>query len=64
MSFTDKAKNKAQELAGAAKERVGDMTDNERLRAEGATEQSDARARQAGEHVKDAGRDVRDAFTK
>ncbi|GHJ07963.1 hypothetical protein TPA0907_23300 [Micromonospora humidisoli] len=62
MSFTDKAKNKAQELTGAAKERLGDMTDNERMRAEGSTEQSEARARQAGEHVKDAGRDVRDAM--
>ncbi|MBM7076159.1 MULTISPECIES: CsbD family protein [Micromonospora] len=62
MSFTDKAKNKAQELTGAAKERLGDMTDNERMRAEGATEQSEARTRQAGEHVKDAGRDVRDAM--
>ena len=36
MSFTDKAKSRAQELAGAAKERIGDATDNERLRAEGA----------------------------
>ncbi|WP_091672643.1 CsbD family protein [Micromonospora auratinigra] len=64
MSFTEKAKNKAQELSGVAKERLGDVTDNERLRAEGASEQSTARARQAGEHVKQAGRDVKDAFEK
>ncbi|QLQ35811.1 CsbD family protein [Micromonospora robiginosa] len=64
MSFTDKAKNKAQEMSGMAKERIGDMTDNERLRAEGAGEQSTARARQAGENVKQAGRDVKDAFEK
>ncbi|KKJ97450.1 CsbD family protein [Micromonospora sp. HK10] len=64
MSFTDKAKNKAQELSGAAKQRIGDATDNERLRAEGASEQSTARARQAGENVKDAGRDIKDAFDK
>ncbi|MET7471591.1 CsbD family protein [Micromonospora sp. NPDC005222] len=57
MSFTDKAKNKAQEISGLAKERIGDVTDNERLRADGASEQSTARARQAG-------RDVKDAFTK
>ncbi|MFJ6197998.1 CsbD family protein [Micromonospora sp. NPDC092111] len=62
MSFTDKAKNKAQELSGVAKERIGDVTDNERMRAEGSTEQSSARARQAGEHAKDAGRDVKDAM--
>ncbi|MFC4149809.1 CsbD family protein [Micromonospora mangrovi] len=64
MSFTDKAKNKAQELTGAAKERIGDMTDNERMRGEGASERSTAQARQAGEHVKEAGRDVKDAFEK
>ncbi|WP_406044633.1 CsbD family protein [Micromonospora sp. NBC_00898] len=64
MSFTEKTKAKAQELSGAAKERIGDVTDNERLRAEGANEQSAARARQAGQNVKQAGRDVKDAFNK
>ncbi|GAB3840780.1 hypothetical protein GCM10029963_10200 [Micromonospora andamanensis] len=64
MSFTDKAKNKVEELSGAARERIGDMTDNERMRAEGASQQSDARARQAGENVKEAGRNAKDAFTK
>jgi len=59
MSFTDKAKARAQEMSGLAKERIGDATDNERLRAEGASEQRAARARQ-----KEAGRDVRDAFDK
>ncbi|MCZ7423154.1 MULTISPECIES: CsbD family protein [unclassified Micromonospora] len=64
MSFTDKAKNKVEELSGAARERIGDMTDNERMRAEGSSQQSDARARQAGENVKEAGRNTKDAFTK
>ncbi|MBO4207470.1 CsbD family protein [Micromonospora echinofusca] len=64
MSFADKAKNKLDEMSGAAKEKFGDATDNERLQAEGATQQTEARTRQAGEHVKDAGRDVRDAFTR
>ncbi|MEU6077313.1 CsbD family protein [Micromonospora sp. NPDC047074] len=64
MSFTDKAKNKVEQLTGAAKERIGDATDNERMRGEGAMQQRDAQARQAGEHAKDAGRDVKDAFTK
>jgi len=64
MSFTDKAKNKAEELAGAAKEKIGDATNNERLQAEGAAQQTEARTKQAGEHVKDAGHDVKDAFTK
>ncbi|MBX7267084.1 CsbD family protein [Micromonospora sp. Llam7] len=65
MSFTDKAKNKVEQLSGAAKERVGDMTDNERMRAEGATEQTEARGRQAGgENVKDAGRNAKDTFSR
>ncbi|MEU5949165.1 CsbD family protein [Micromonospora sp. NPDC047465] len=64
MSFTDKAKNKVEQLTGAAKERIGDVTDNERMRGEGATQQSDARARQAGERIKEAGRDAKDAFTR
>jgi uncharacterized protein YjbJ (UPF0337 family) len=64
MSFTDKAKSRAQELAGLAKERIGDATDNERLRAEGANEQSAARAQQAGQNVEGAGRNIRDAFDK
>ncbi|MBQ1026388.1 CsbD family protein [Micromonospora sp. C95] len=64
MSFTDKAKNKVEELSGAARERIGDMTDNERMRAEGASQQGDARARQAGENVKEAGRNAKDAFRK
>lgn len=64
MSFGDKARNKVEEMTGAAKEKFGDATDNERLQAEGAAQKTEARAKQAGEHVKDAGRDVRDAFNK
>ncbi|MFC4996877.1 CsbD family protein [Dactylosporangium cerinum] len=63
MSFTDKVEHKAEELKGAAKEKFGDATDNERLQAEGAAERAAAKAKQAGDHVKDAGADVKDAFT-
>ncbi|TDC24685.1 CsbD family protein [Micromonospora sp. 15K316] len=62
MSFTDKAKNKMEQLTGAAKERVGDMTDNESMRAEGATQQSEARVKQAGQSAKETGKNARDAF--
>ncbi|WBB68780.1 CsbD family protein [Micromonospora sp. WMMD812] len=62
MSFADKTRNKMEQMTGAAKERIGDMTDNERMRAEGATQQSEARAKQAGESAKDVGRNARDAF--
>ena len=35
MSFTDKVKNKTEELVGKGKEAVGDATDNRDLQAEG-----------------------------
>ncbi|MGK5740663.1 CsbD family protein [Micromonospora sp. URMC 103] len=59
MSFTDKAKNKMEQMSGAAKERIGDLTNNERMRAEGATQQSEARAK---EGAKDLGQGARDTF--
>lgn len=64
MSFTDKVEHKAEELKGAAKEKYGDATDNERLQAEGATERAAANAKQAGDHVRDAGKNVRDTFDR
>ncbi|ASW55074.1 CsbD family protein [Plantactinospora sp. KBS50] len=62
MSFADKVSNKFEELKGAAKQKYGDATDNESVEAEGATERTEAQAKQAGEHLKDAGRDARDAL--
>jgi uncharacterized protein YjbJ (UPF0337 family) len=62
MSTGDKIRHKAEEVKGAAKEKIGDATDNERLQAEGAAERSAAKAKQAGDHVRDAGHDVRDAL--
>ncbi|MET8278011.1 CsbD family protein [Micromonospora sp. NPDC005174] len=64
MSFTEKAKNKVEQVAGAARERIGDMTDNESMRGDGASEQGDARAKQAGQNMKDAGSKIKDAFNK
>ena len=63
MSFTDKAKNKAEELTGKAKQRIGDATDNESLVAKGQAQETAANTKQAGEHLKDVGRDIRDAFS-
>ncbi|MBT2235699.1 CsbD family protein [Nonomuraea sp. NEAU-A123] len=54
MSNADKIKAKAQEVAGTAKERVGDATDDESLQAEGKTEKVKGNLKQAGEKVKDA----------
>ena len=54
MSDSDKVENKAEELKGKAKEKVGDATDNEQWQAEGKGEQIKANLKQAGEKVKDA----------
>lgn len=62
MSITDKIRNKVDEVKGETKEHVGDATNNERMQAEGTAEATEARTRQAGEHVKDAAHDVGDAF--
>ena len=39
-------RNKAEELKGGAKEKLGDATNNESLQAEGAVEKADARNKQ------------------
>jgi uncharacterized protein YjbJ (UPF0337 family) len=57
MGIADKAKNAAEELAGKAKEVIGDLTDNKDLEAEGKTDQTKA-------NVKNVGEDVKDAFKK
>ena len=63
MGLSDKAKNKAEELTGKAKQRIGDATDNESLVAKGQAQETAANTKQAGEHLKDVGRDVRDALS-
>ena len=53
MGTDDKARNKAQELKGKAKEKVGEATDNEQWEAEGKADQVKGDLKQAGEKVKD-----------
>lgn len=53
MGFDDKIKHKAEEAAGKVKEKTGDLTDNERLEAEGKMDQAKAKVKQAGDDVKD-----------
>ena len=62
MGLDDKLRNKGEELKGSAKEGYGDAVDREDIQAEGAAERDSARTKQAGEHIKDAARDVKDAF--
>lgn len=54
MGADDKIKNAAQDLAGKAKEAAGKVTGNDKLEAEGKTDQAAAHVRKAGEDVKDA----------
>ncbi|MCD1284278.1 MAG: CsbD family protein [Brevibacterium sp.] len=64
MGVDDKFENKAEEFGGKAKETVGDVTGDDELKAEGATDQLKAKAKDVGEKVKDFGEDVKDKFTK
>ncbi len=57
----DKVSHKVEEMTGKAKEGVGDATDNERLQAEGAAQESSGKIKQAGDDVVDALRDASDA---
>ena len=54
MSNDDKMQNKGEELRGKAKEKVGDATGDDSLKAQGERDQSKANLKQAGEKVKDA----------
>ncbi|BBY26388.1 CsbD family protein [Mycolicibacterium sediminis] len=54
MSFVDKAKNKAEDLGGQAKEKAGDATGDESTKNEGKADQVKANLKDAGEKVKDA----------
>jgi uncharacterized protein YjbJ (UPF0337 family) len=54
MSGIDKAKNKAEELAGRGKETLGAATHDRDLQAEGQADQTKGNLKQAGEKVKDA----------
>ena len=54
MSERDKLSNKAQELKGNVKEKVGDATDNRDLEAKGQSDKAKGNLKQAGEKVKDA----------
>ena len=54
MSATDKAKNKAEELGGKAKEAVGKATGDKNTKNEGKGDQVKSNLKDAGEKVKDA----------
>jgi uncharacterized protein YjbJ (UPF0337 family) len=57
MGTDDKMANKKDELAGKAKVKLGDTTDNEQWQAEGKGKQAKGDVKQAGEKIKDVFRD-------
>jgi uncharacterized protein YjbJ (UPF0337 family) len=54
MSFIDKAKNTAEKVAGEVKEKVGELTDDKELQAEGKKDQTKGSLKNTGEDIKDA----------
>ena len=54
MGTDDKIENKTEELAGKAKETVGEASGDRDLQAEGQADQTKGDLKQAGEKVKDA----------
>ena len=61
MGIDEKIKNATEKVTGAAKEKWGEMTDDEEKKVEGRIDQSKADFKQSGEHAKDAAKDARDA---
>jgi uncharacterized protein YjbJ (UPF0337 family) len=53
MSIVDKAKDKAQQLIGEVKEKVGEKTGNQTLRVEGQADQVEGHAKEAAHDVRD-----------
>ena len=62
MGLDDKAKHQATDVKGKAKEATGAATGNERLEAEGKDDQGQAKAKEAGRHVKEAAKDTKDTL--
>ncbi|OYN95508.1 CsbD family protein [Enemella evansiae] len=58
MGLGDKMQNAADKAGGKIKEGAGKATGNERLEAEGKADQAKGGMKQAGENIKDAGKDV------
>jgi uncharacterized protein YjbJ (UPF0337 family) len=62
MGFIDKMRNKFKMGRGRAKQDTGRAMGDPYLEAKGQGERIDGATRQVGEQVKDAGKNVRDAF--
>jgi uncharacterized protein YjbJ (UPF0337 family) len=60
----DKLRNKFKMGRGRAKENVGRATGDPYLETKGQAERASGAASQVGEQVKDAGKNIRDAFDR
>lgn len=58
MGVEDKARHAAEDLQGKVKEGWGKLTDDERLEAEGRVDQAKAKAKKAGEELRDGVNDA------
>ena len=61
MGFMDKLRNRLLMGRGRSKQEAGRATGDPYLEAEGRAGRMEGGARQAGERIKDAGKDIRDA---
>ena len=64
MGIDDKAENQGTDIKGRAKEAAGSITGDDELKAEGRGDQAEASFKKAGENVKDAADDVKEALKK
>ena len=64
MGMMDKAGNKVEDLKGQGKEHAGKASDDPKLESEGKADQTSASVKDAGEHAKDAAKDLKDGLTK
>ncbi|MEC3980165.1 CsbD family protein [Amycolatopsis sp. H20-H5] len=66
MSIFDKAKDKAQQAAGTAKEKLGEATNNEDLANSGRADQTKGEVKEAGHDLRDKAeggvQDLKDKF--
>lgn len=60
-NMNDKMKGKANQAAGAVREKVGDVTNNEEMEAKGKAQHFKGDAQEAKGKLKDAGDNVKDA---
>jgi uncharacterized protein YjbJ (UPF0337 family) len=64
LSFLDKIRNRSRLSRGRAKQKIGRATNNPRLQAEGLADRVSGGARQLGEELKDAGKDITGSFRR